>query len=55
MDNLGIVYTPVSNLKKTQSMEVGQVLPHHCPPASIPSHASVMVAKKSWHLFLVCV
>ena len=27
IDNLGIVYTPVSNLKKTQSMEVGQVLP----------------------------
>ena len=27
VDNLAIIYTPVSNLKKTQSMEVGQVLP----------------------------
>ena len=25
MDSVGVVYTPVSNLKKTQSMEVGQV------------------------------
>ena len=25
VDNLSIVYTPVSNLKKTASMEVGQV------------------------------
>ena len=25
VDNLSIVYTPVSNLKKTVSMEVGQV------------------------------
>jgi predicted ribosome quality control (RQC) complex YloA/Tae2 family protein len=24
-DNLSVVYTPVSNLRKTQSMEVGQV------------------------------
>jgi hypothetical protein len=27
LDNVGIVWTPVSNLKKTASMEVGQVTP----------------------------
>lgn len=26
LDNVGIVWTPVSNLKKTASMEVGQVI-----------------------------
>jgi hypothetical protein len=30
LDNVGIVWTPVSNLKKTASMEVGQVMHLYC-------------------------
>lgn len=36
LDNVGIVWTPVSNLKKTGSMEIGQVsvlCPSRCKPA----------------------
>lgn len=30
LDNVGVVWTPVSNLKKTASMEVGQVIAFSC-------------------------
>lgn len=51
MDNLGIVYTPVSNLKKTQSMEVGQVLPQRCAPARFTLPCMLLPVSRS-HVML---